>query len=225
MRTRALCAVPLACALALISLRPAHANSTANQGEPQSAGSTSTLTEKRSEGAVEYTDGQSSVKILEPDGSKAESASPQAKGRYVGCHLKVHYVHGSHHVKGTINGTVTVNCKYAGGGKASVSSLGLSYSLIRVSPNNKQWAAGMVNNSNKSKIANNRGVPCSEGAGRFQGWAQAEMTPPKGYKMSTPPTKKEYGKTKWVGCGDDGDPQSSSKGVSEEITVTFAPID
>lgn len=118
-----------------------------------------------------------------------------------------------------------MNSTYAGGGKANVSSLGLSYSLIRVSPNNKQWAAGMVKNTNKHTIKNNRGVSCSEGAGRFRGWAEAEMVPPKGYKLATAPTEKKYGKTEWVGCGDKSDPQTSSNDLSEEITVTFAPID
>ncbi len=51
------------------------------------------------------------------------------------------------------------------------------------------------------------------------------MAPPKGYKLATPPTKKKYGTTEWVACGDKSDPQSSNMEVSEEIVVTFAPID
>lgn len=222
-KARVLCAVPLACAIALTGVGPASAID--DQAEHSAPGSTTELVKERSEDAVVYTGGQASVKVLESENSKIESTEPQGAGRYIDCKFKVNNVHGSHHVKGTINGTATVSCKYTGGGTAKVSALGLSYSLIRASPKIKQWGAGMKNNSNKSSISNNRGVSCSEGAGRFQGWGQAVMRPPKGYKLATAPTKKKYGKTTWVGCGKGGNPQTATNDVSEELTVTFAPID
>lgn len=222
-KSKALFAIPLACVIAFTGIGPASADD--GQAELSLPGSTSELSEEKSEDAVVYSADQSSVKILDSESPTAESVEPQAAGRYIDCKLGVHIVHGSHHVKGTINGTASVKCKYLKGGKAKVSALGLSYSLIRVSPKNKQWAAGMKNNSNKSLISNNRAVSCSAGAGRFQGWAQAVMRPPKGYKLATAPTKAKYGKSDWVACGKKGNPKSATNDVSEEITVTFAPAE
>lgn len=137
--------------------------------------------------------------------------------RPISCTLQVNHVHASHHVSDTINGTAKVTCS------GNAGSIQLYYSLIRVTPRNRQWATPIRSNTNKSSLSTNRAVPCSEGPARFQGWSQATITPPKGYVLSGKPDYKKYGKSTWVGCGGTKLPKPVSNDPAETLTVTFVP--
>jgi hypothetical protein len=162
--------------------------------------------------------GDTTLQVEAADVLQPQEVVPASASRAITCSLGVHNPHPSSHVNGTINGTAKITCS----GKAG--SMALSYSLIRVSPKNKQWGAGLKKNTNKSTLSNNRAVSCKEGSGRFQGWAQGVIKPPAGYKLSGPATYSKYGKTIWVGCGNGPKPVSESTSqIGEEITITFVP--
>lgn len=97
---------------------------------------------------TEFTKGGTQLRIAPPAYAIREiSHSSNAFKPSIGCTLKVNHVHPSHHVNGKINGTAKVDCT----GKAR--AIGLSYSLIRVNPNSKQWGASMKKNNNKAYLA------------------------------------------------------------------------
>lgn len=127
-----------------------------------------------------------------PEPSVEELSTLQAT---ITCNLNVQNVHGSTHFAGTINGVAKVTCT------AAVAQLKLHYSLIRVSPNNTQWAAGSVSNTGKATIQNNKAVNCSQGPGQFQGWAQGELVLPPGYVLVGSATESKYGLATQVRCG------------------------
>lgn len=132
------------------------------------------------------------------------------------CSLGVHNPHGSHHVRGTINGTANIECK---GGTAG--ALKIHYSLIRTSPKPKQWGAEPKSNAKKKTISVNRAVNCSEGPADFRGWAQGEITPPAGYKLDGPVIQKKYGKIVGVACGTTTFMAPADDDLASETTVTF----
>lgn len=159
------------------------------------------------------------IEIVVPEVQSAELSSENDSTRAgpIDCTLGVHYPHGSTHVAGTINGVANGTC--TGG---AVTSLKLHYSLVRVSPNNTQWAAPMAENAGKSTIQNNKGVSCTAGPGTFQGWAQLEVVPPPGYYLTTPAVVGTYGEARQVSCGGSG-PLSTGSDISQSMTLTFAP--
>lgn len=151
----------------------------------------------------------------EPEPSEEELSLMAAR---ITCDLNVQHVHGSTHVKGTINGVARVQCK---GGNAR--RIVLHYSLIRVSPNPQQWGAGSKTADNTNFLQNNRAVSCDE-RGRFRGWAQGVISPPAGYVMDTPATYSKYGDITSVACGvqrslflDDAQPETSGETISVEF--------
>lgn len=138
----------------------------------------------------------SKVSILPAEESDLSAAELAALAPAFKCDLNVQNPHGSHHVSGTINVVAVVTCD------VPAAKLRLALNLIRVSPNNRQWAAvPTVVNENKARIQNNRAVSCSEGPGKFQGWGHATLTPPPGYVLSGSPYYKKYGSTVSVACG------------------------
>jgi hypothetical protein len=171
-------------------------------------------------GTVFETD-MSKVSVMPAEQSELSSTELAALAPRFNCDLNVQNPHGSHHVSGTINVVAVVTCD------VPAAKLRLALNLIRVSPNNKQWAAvPTATNENKARIQNNRAVSCSEGPGRFQGWGHATLTPPPGYVLSGSPDYKKYGNTVSVACGvarfgalaDDDSP-------AESITFTFVRED
>ena len=146
-----------------------------------------------------------------------EALAPLAS--YITCNLNVQNVHGSTHVSGTINGVAKVSCDGAAG------ALALHYSLIRVSPNNNQWAAPSKYNSGKKTIQNNRAVACSAGPANFQGWAQGEITPPAGYTLVGSGVSSKYGNMNYVACGSSLLAGGDEPTDSETLTITFARSD
>lgn len=139
----------------------------------------------------------------------------------ISCTLKVHYPHGSHHRTGTINGEATTTC--TGGNMALLS---MHYSLIRVSPNQWEWAAAPKTAYDVSKLKINRAVSCSMGPGNFRGWAQLTATPPAGYRLVTPAVVKTYGPIVAVRCGSAATPVSiDPTEAAETLEFTFERID
>jgi hypothetical protein len=169
-------------------------------------------------GGTVFADEGSTLTVLPPSELQPSEAQLAGLAAAITCSLNVEYVHASGHVSGTINGVATVKCTAAAG------SLKLHYSLIRVSPNNKQWGAGSVSNVASRSIQNNRAVPCSEGPGNFQGWAQGEISPPPGYTLDGPATRSSYGSTLGVACGSTLS-ADSPLGVAESLAVTFVRSD
>lgn len=168
-----------------------------------------------SDGTVNFRSEQSEFVVHPAKGPGPSNEELILLAPQFGCRLNVQHVHGSVHVAGTINGVAKVECDIPAG------SLALHYSLIRVSPNNTQWAATSQYNTGKSWIQNNKAVNCNQGPGMFQGWAQGELTPPPGYVLSGPPAIEKWGGARAVTCGaalrSTGFPAVSS----EVMTVTF----
>jgi hypothetical protein len=166
-----------------------------------------------------FVSGHSEIRIVPAPSAELAPAELAGLTASITCDLNVEHVHPSSHKSGTINGVATVNCT------APAGSLTLHYSLIRVSPNNTQWGAGSLSNVGESSIQNNRAVPCSEGPGEFQGWAQGEISPPTGYELEGPATHSDYGASLGVACGDDVADDESSSAIVESMTVTFVRSD
>lgn len=82
-KARALCAVPLACAIALTGVGPASAID--DQSVQSAPVSPTELAEERPDDAVVCTEGQALVKVLDSENLKIESTVPQAAGRYIDC--------------------------------------------------------------------------------------------------------------------------------------------
>ena len=170
-----------------------------------------------SDGSTVFTTENAELTVLpsaEPQPSEADLSlmAPTFK-----CGLNVQNVHRSTHINGTINGVAVITCQVPAGG------LRLHYSLIRESPNYKQWAAPSVQNSGKKILQNNKGVSCSEGPADFRGWAQGELTPPAGYVLEGNAIQKGYGPLEGVACGVALMSAAISEG--ETTTVTFVRSD
>lgn len=206
----------------------ASTGASAAQESPDSVGSPKTVTSSSSLEGVEATDGSitfdaGNVEIVVGQESGDELTAEQLAllAPSISCGLDVQWVHGSHHVDGTINGVAVISCT------GNAGSLTLHYSLMRVSPNNTQWGAGSKSNTGKRSLQNNRAVPCSEGPGHFQGWAQGVITPPPGYQLVGPPTYSKYGDSKSILCGATPLRSALDSGpdASESISVMFVRSD
>ncbi|QYM76184.1 hypothetical protein [Leucobacter luti] len=171
------------------------------------------------DGKVTFESDQTQLTVLPSTAPEPTAAELAAKARYITCNLNVENVHPSAHVSGTINGVAKITCDAAAG------SLTLHYSLIRVSPNNKQWAAPSKSNAGKKTIQNNKGVPCSNGPAKFQGWAQGQLTPPAGYQVLGDATSNKWGKTLQVACGGAKRAAVETPENAETLTVTFVRND
>lgn len=136
-----------------------------------------------------------------------------------GCDLRVDYVHPSSHVSGNINGVAKIQCTRAAG------KLTLHYSLIRTSPNAKQWGAPTVTNTGKAYLQNNKAVSCKEGPGNFRGWAQGVLVAPPGYVLEGPATHSKYGTIKGIACGASLLASSDEESPSEVTHVNFIRAD
>lgn len=171
------------------------------------------------DGSSVFTSGHSEIRIAPASDSRPTSAELAGLTASITCNLNVEHVHASTHKSGTINGVATVKCT------APAGRLALHYSLIRVSPRNTQWGAGSKSNVGQSSIQNNRAVPCSEGPGQFQGWAQGEISPPPGYVLTGPATHSDYGASLGVACGNAATDGDNSSALAESMTVTFVRSD
>lgn len=147
--------------------------------------------------------------------AKLETLAPSIR-----CGLNVQHVHPSTHVNGSINGVAKINCT------GNAGRLTLHYTLIRVSPNPKQWGAGSVTVRDRNSLQNNKGIRCSEGPGSFRGWAQGEISPPPGYQLEGPATYSKYGDTRSVMCGASRIASNSNSTDGEQtLSVNFVRSD
>ena len=170
-----------------------------------------------SDGSTVFTTENAELTVLPSTDPQPSEDELKAMAPSVGCGLNVQNVHPSSHVNGTINGVAVISCNVAAG------SLTLHYSLIRESPNYKQWAAGSVSRAGVSSLQNNRAVSCSEGPANFRGWAQGEITPPAGYVLEGSAINKGYGPLSGVACGDALTSAAVDGGAT--TTVTFVRAD
>lgn len=161
-----------------------------------------------------YSTSTTQLKIKTNSSSSTDSDSASSRVT-MGCDLKIHNPHNSHHDISTINGVAEINCNIP------AESLTLHYSLSRSKPNPQQWAATSASNSRKATIKNNRGVSCSQGPGYFAGWTQGELEAPAGYKLKGPPIYDNWGKTKYVNCTKGSSTNASENDISERIHVDF----
>ncbi len=172
-------------------------------------------------GGTTFETDTSKVTVMPAAETKLSAKELAALAPTFGCSLNVQNPHGSTHVAGTINVVAVVTCDIPAG------SLKLALNLIRVSPNNRQWAAIPTKvNTDQRTIQNNVATSCSEGPGNFQGWGWATLTPPPGYQLSGSPDIKKYGNMVAVACGV---PFAAEAGATEEpaesIEFTFIRTD
>lgn len=154
--------------------------------------------------------------ILEPQGPQPSSDQLATMAKNIRCTLNVQNVHGSTHFTGTINGVAKIQCS------GNAAQLKLIYSLIRVSPNGKEWAATQKVKPTTSWLQINRAVSCSEGPGQFRGWAKGFITAPAGYKLEGPAAHSQYGNITSIACGGvNSVPIDSTSTEGTIVTVTF----
>lgn len=171
-------------------------------------------------GGTTFETDTSKVTVLPAAESDASATEFAARAPRFGCTLNVQNPHASGHVKGTINVVAVVTCDIPAG------ALRLAVNLIRISPNNKQWAAvPTATNTGERRIQNNAATSCSQGPGNFQGWAWATLTPPPGYQLSGSPDIKQYGKTLSVACGVRSADIGAADSIAESIEFTFVRTD
>ena len=156
-------------------------------------------------GAVVFTSEASQLTVLPAEERAVPAADLALLAPSIGCSLSVPWVHPSGHVAGNINGTAKIQCT------GNAAKLTLNYSLIRTSPNYKQWGAPAGLATNKAYVQTNRAVSCTEGPANFRGWAQGVIAPPPGYKLVTGATSSKYGDIKPIACG-----SASFAALSEE---------
>ncbi|MFJ2352680.1 hypothetical protein [Glutamicibacter sp. NPDC087673] len=170
-----------------------------------------------------FTGDESMITVVEETITPSETAATRVLKPIIRCSLDIQYVHGSHHVAGTINGVAVITCKNAATNKkVNASKLTLHYSLVRTKPNYKQWGAPAVSKTNKPTIRANRAVSCKEGPADFRGWAQGVLVAPPGYKLDGPAKYSAYGKTTGVACGLKA--SIAPVGIpAESIELTFVP--
>lgn len=190
---------------------------TDNSIEPTSTSEMSGI--EQDDGSLVYTGEEAELTITPPEEGEQADIPAAAMQPTFGCSLNVQNVHPSAHYPGTINGVAIVDCNIDAG------SIALHYSLIRVSPNNQQWAAGSVSNSGESSLQTNRAVSCDQGPGDFQGWAQDEITAPAGYVLDGSPIREQWGNTSYVNCNSTTGSSVEEGELTERITVHFVRAD
>ncbi|WP_141880193.1 hypothetical protein [Homoserinimonas aerilata] len=199
---------------------PASAGVSYSSGTADSVPSSKIIGIPNGDGSTLFTTDGLELTVLPAAGPELSEAELSVLAPSMGCTMNVQYVHGSHHVSGTINGVAVFTCTVAPG------SLTASYSLIRVSPNYQQWGAAPKNIIPGNKTLQiNRAVPCDEGPGVFQGWAQGILAPPPGYVLSGPATNKGFGLTQPVACGLARVAVDRETLSSEDIAVIFVRSD
>jgi len=172
--------------------------------------------EESPDGVTTVTSDSIELTVLPAEQSDAALPDVAPLAATISCELKVHHVHGSTHVAGTINGVANTKC--TGGAMALLS---MHYSLIRVSPNAQQWAADPKTVYDVANLQINRWVPCSEGPANFRGWAQLTATPPAGYRLVTPAVAKTYGAITAVRCGGATPLSTGAVGAAQTLEFTF----
>lgn len=171
------------------------------------------------DGVTVFSGENAELTVLPAVSDQLDYATGNELAASISCSLNVHNVHQSFHYPDTINGVATIECT------GNAGSLALHYSMIRVSPSNRQWGAPSVSNAGARSINNNRAISCSEGAANFQGWAQGQITPPPGYQLVGPPTHERWGNTTYVICKDSSEETGADSQLAERITVTFVRDD
>ena len=175
-----------------------------------------------SDGGTTFETDLSKVSVLPAEDANLTASELAAMAPNFKCDLDVQHPHASQHYKGTINVVAVVTCEIP------AAKLRLAVNLIRVSPNNKQWAAVPTKvNQGEKRIQNNAATSCSEGPGKFQGWGWATLTPPPGYVLSGSPDYKKYGSALNVACGvSRAAPATTPNGLpAESIEFTFVRED
>ncbi|MFD6054543.1 hypothetical protein [Agromyces sp. NPDC060279] len=171
------------------------------------------------DGARAFTTEGSQLTVLPATGPTPSAEELNTLAATITCGLDVQYVHASSHVSGTINGVAVITCSGPAG------SLKLDYSLIRTTPNYKQWGAGQKTNVGKASLQNNRAVNCSEGPASFGGWAQGVISPPAGYTLVGSAKNSKWGTVRTVACGVSFSALNDDSEISSSVSVTFVRDD